>query len=61
MPRTRQQKVKVKRTLWNLKPLFASDNDPRMEEKRKIVSRNRALPSSTRGRTGPITSKTPSS
>jgi oligoendopeptidase F len=38
MPRTRQQKVKVKRTLWNLKPLFASDNDPRMEEKRKIVS-----------------------
>ncbi len=39
MPRTRQQKVKVKRTLWNLKPLFASDNDPRMEEKRKIVAK----------------------
>ena len=39
MPRIRQQKVKVERTTWNLKPLFAGDNDPRMEEKRRIVAR----------------------
>jgi len=29
--------IKVEQTAWDLKPLFASDNDPRMEEKRKIV------------------------
>lgn len=29
----------MKQITWNLKPLFASDNDPRMEEKRKAVER----------------------
>ncbi len=29
--------LKVERTVWDLKPLFASDDDPRMEEKRKLV------------------------
>ena len=29
--------IKLEQTAWDLKPLFASDNDPRMEEKRKIV------------------------
>jgi oligoendopeptidase F len=29
--------LKVEHTVWNLKPLFAGDNDARMVEKRKIV------------------------
>lgn len=29
----------MKQIAWNLKPLFGSDDDPRMEEKRKIVER----------------------
>jgi oligoendopeptidase F len=37
MARIRQNVVNVERTAWNLKPLFAGDSDPRMEEKRKIV------------------------
>jgi oligoendopeptidase F len=29
--------LKIAQTAWNLRPLFESDNDPRMEEKRRIV------------------------
>lgn len=31
--------LKPKRTVWNLKPLFKSDNDPKMAEERKTVER----------------------
>ncbi|HET7317723.1 MAG TPA: hypothetical protein VFK23_01175, partial [Nitrospirota bacterium] len=31
--------MKLGRTVWDLSPLFAGDDDPRMEQKRKIVSR----------------------
>ncbi len=31
--------LKPKRTAWNLKPLFKSDNDPKMAEERKTVER----------------------
>jgi oligoendopeptidase F len=34
---TLKPSIRIEATAWNLKPLFASDNDPRMEEKRKIV------------------------
>jgi hypothetical protein len=37
MPRIQQTAIKVGQTVWNLKPLFQNDGDPRMEEKRKIV------------------------
>jgi oligoendopeptidase F len=37
MPRRRQPALKVEQTVWNLKPLFQSDTDPRMEKKRRIV------------------------
>lgn len=45
MPRTSQRKhkpspkssIKVNQTSWDLKPLFSGDDDPRMEEKRKLV------------------------
>ncbi len=33
----RQNGLKVERTVWNFKPLFRGDTDPRMKEKRKIV------------------------
>jgi oligoendopeptidase F len=38
---TRFQKIslKVGRFVWNLKPLFAGDNDPRIEESRKLVEK----------------------
>jgi oligoendopeptidase F len=31
--------LKVDQTSWDLKPLFAGDDDPRMEEKRKLVEK----------------------
>ncbi len=31
--------LKIKQTVWNLKPLFKNDNDPAMAEARKIVER----------------------
>ncbi len=31
--------LKIGRTVWDLGPLFAGDNDPRMEQKRKLVGR----------------------
>lgn len=37
MSRIKQPAVKVEQTAWNLKPLFKSDDDPQLEEKRKIV------------------------
>lgn len=37
MPRHERVPLKIERTTWNLKPLFARDSDPRMEKKRKIV------------------------
>ena len=37
MPRTHKNPVNVVQTRWNLKPLFARDNDPRMEKQRKVV------------------------
>ncbi|HYA85609.1 MAG TPA: M3 family oligoendopeptidase [Nitrospirota bacterium] len=39
MVSSRRNVLKVKRTVWNLKPLFAGDTDARMIEKRKIVER----------------------
>jgi len=39
MPRIQQTAIKVGQTVWNLKPLFQNDSDPRMEEKRKIVEK----------------------
>jgi len=37
MSRAKQPAIKAEQTVWNLKPLFTSDDDPRVEEKRKIV------------------------
>ncbi len=43
VPRTRKTppkpslRVRVEQTVWDLKPLFANDNDPRMEKRRTIV------------------------
>ena len=34
---TLKPSIKIERAAWDLKPLFESDSDPRMEEKRKIV------------------------
>lgn len=31
------KKINVKQSRWNLAPLFKGDNDPEMENKRKIV------------------------
>ncbi len=39
MPRNQKKPFKVGRTVWNLKPLFAGDNDPRIGEKRKLVEK----------------------
>jgi oligoendopeptidase F len=33
------KKLKIKQTIWNLKPLFKDDNDPKMEKQRKIVEK----------------------
>jgi oligoendopeptidase F len=37
MSRIRQHAVREGNAVWNLAPLFINDDDPRMEEKRKIV------------------------
>jgi len=37
MARSRQNILTVERTIWNLKPLFTGDADPRMAEMRKIL------------------------
>ena len=39
MPRIQKTSLKVGRSVWNLKPLFAGDNDPRIEESRKRVEK----------------------
>ena len=39
MPRFQKKSLKVGRSVWNLKPLFAGDNDPRIEESRKLVEK----------------------
>ena len=39
MPRSYKKVLDIKRTDWDLTPLFAGDNDPRMGEKRKILER----------------------
>lgn len=33
------KQFKIKKTKWNLKPLFESDDDPKMEEKRKEIEK----------------------
>lgn len=33
-------KLQIKHTEWNLKPLFESDNDPKMEAERKVIEEN---------------------
>jgi oligoendopeptidase F len=40
MPRLKKKSLKVNRSVWNLKPLFTSDNDPRIERSRKLVEKN---------------------
>ena len=37
MPRVQKKPFKVGKAAWNLKPLFAGDNDPRIEGSRKFV------------------------
>ncbi len=37
MPRVQKKSFKVGKAVWNLKPLFAGDNDPRIEGSRKFV------------------------
>jgi len=39
MPRFKKISLKVGRSVWNLKLLFAGDNDPRIEESRKLVEK----------------------
>jgi len=39
MPGIKQSMRQVSQTVWNLKPLFKSDNDPRMDKRREIVER----------------------
>ena len=39
MPRQRQRSLKIDQAVWNLKRLFANDNDPRIAVKRKLVAR----------------------
>jgi oligoendopeptidase F len=39
MHRSYRKLLSIKRTDWNLNPLFAGDNDPRMGKKRKILER----------------------
>jgi oligoendopeptidase F len=37
MPNINQRAIQVEQTVWNLKPLFENDDDPRMDERRRIV------------------------
>lgn len=39
MLRTQKKPFKIGRAVWNLRPLFAGDNDPQIEKKRKIVAK----------------------
>jgi oligoendopeptidase F len=39
MSRIQKKPLKVGKTVWNLKPLFAGDHDPRIEAKRKLVKK----------------------
>ena len=39
MLRVQKKPLKVGRSVWNLKPLFAGDNDPRIEGSRKLVEK----------------------
>jgi oligoendopeptidase F len=39
MSRIQKKPFKVGKTIWNLKPLFAGDNDPRIEAKRKLIEK----------------------
>ncbi|MCK9420798.1 MAG: M3 family oligoendopeptidase [Nitrospirae bacterium] len=39
MPLDQKKPFKAGQTVWNLKPLFSGDNDPRIEEKRKLVGK----------------------
>ncbi|MGE5173224.1 MAG: hypothetical protein ACM3MD_05285, partial [Betaproteobacteria bacterium] len=38
-PTSRKPVIKVDQTVWDLKPLYESDNDPRMGKKRKVIER----------------------
>jgi oligoendopeptidase F len=40
MPRSQKKSLKVSRSVWNLKPLFSGDHDPRIEGSRKLVEKN---------------------
>ena len=42
MPRNQKKSFKVGKAVWNLKPLFTGDNDPRIERKRKLVEKKSA-------------------
>jgi oligoendopeptidase F len=42
MPRIQKKPLKIGKAVWNLKPLFAGDNDPRIEVKRKLVEKKSA-------------------
>ncbi len=42
MPRIQKKPFKVGKAVWNLKPLFLGDNDPRIEVKRKLVEKKSA-------------------
>ncbi len=39
MPRNQKKPFKAGQAVWNLKPLFSGDNDPRIEGKRKLVEK----------------------
>ncbi len=39
MPRVKKNTFKIGKAVWNLKPLFMGDNDPRFEGKRKLVEK----------------------
>ena len=39
MPRLQKKSLKAGRSVWNLKPLFLGDNDPRIEKSRKLVEK----------------------
>jgi oligoendopeptidase F len=39
MPRIQKKPFKIGKAVWNLKPLFMGDNDPRIEGKRKLVEK----------------------
>jgi oligoendopeptidase F len=42
MPRKQKKPYTIGRAVWNLKPLFTGDNDPRIEKKRKQVEQESA-------------------